>query len=325
VFNSDPSNPSWSDSRPNPGISWGASNRRWRFGPRTRLVILAWGIAVGSLECGLATSDLPVGATIAVTAGLALFGAVSPLLVRSRRRIGGVERIVSPSRVAAVCGSVVLALVLSLAGRAVGQALNPGLGIPGEPGYVTFTGPDGKPMAVGDPWGTPCEPIVLAVSMGIPNGVVSQINEVAQEARAAGVDVTIQNRQTEWVPGDLYPPGLTTGDVQFVPIYTTEVVPPELSDGRSEHIAIGWDASPSADRSHEVITDLQGTLYLQALSNAPALVRKSIRQLIAFSQGVDSIGPAGSGIAQGSNVDSFSARDIAAMQRMSGCHYEPEG
>src|ERR1700728_2068787 len=43
---------------------------------------------------------------------------------------------------------------------------------------------------------------------------------------------------------------------------------------------------PTADGSHEMLTSLQGTLYLKNLGSNSAAVRLAIRQLVAFSQGI---------------------------------------
>jgi len=48
-----------------------------------------------------------------------------------------------------------------------------------------------------------------------------------------------------------------------------------------------------------------------------------MRQLIAFTQGISEPVVSGSGFAEGTGTDGFRTRDIAALQVMSGCHFEP--
>jgi hypothetical protein len=202
-------------------------------------------------------------------------------------------------------------------------APTPDLSIPAAAGYTTFAGPGGKPMAVGQPWGKACKAMVFAVSPSVPDTVYEQVQMVVGEARTDGVDVTIENRQLAWDPADLYPANLTTTEVEFVGIFANATSSPTLSDDQPEHIELDWNARPAADGSHEILTSLNGTLYLKNLGGSPAAVRLAIRQLIAFSQGIGSSSTPGSGIARGSTVDAFSPDDIAAMQIMSGCHFEP--
>jgi hypothetical protein len=218
----------------------------------------------------------------------------------------------------------VAAVAFSLVGHYVATALNRvDLAIPGSPGYATFAGPEGKPMPVGRPWGTSCEPVVLAVASSVPNSIYTVIGQVVDQARADGVDVGIQTRNDKWFPSSLYPSDLTNSEVKFVNVVSTSSTPPELSDGQSEHITFGWDAQPDPDGSNEDMTYLQGVLYLQSLEGPSITASRSIRQLIAFSQGVGSSMAPGSGIATESSVNAFSPKDLAAMQTMSGCRFEP--
>ncbi len=199
----------------------------------------------------------------------------------------------------------------------------PSLAIPGAPGYYTFTGPLGGLMQVGRPWGKPCQPIVFDVAPDIPRPVYNQVAAVVGQARAAGLDVTIVNLGNEWYPDLLYPPGQTNSTVEEVHIYAGTGAPPLLADGHPEHINIGWDARPGADGVHEVLTEVQGSLYLGVINGQPVPARRAMVFLVAYTQGIESSVVAGSGLAKGTDLDSFSTRDIAAMQVMSGCHFQP--
>lgn len=219
----------------------------------------------------------------------------------------------------AVVGAAVLVTVLVMIGRLV---VTDHRGIAGAPGYTTYGGPHGYPLAEGQPWGTVCQPLRFSVSSDVPAADYEQIVAVVRAARADGVDVTIENRSFMWFPGALYPPGQTNATVKRIAIFASSGRPPRLSNGQLERIDFGWDAAMSADGHHEHLTDLQATLYLNQLEGHPARLRIAIRQLIAFSQGVGGSSVAGSGISRGTTVDSFSPSDLHAMSLMSGCDYQ---
>jgi len=201
-------------------------------------------------------------------------------------------------------------------------ASDPNLAIPGAPGYTTLDGPDGLPLAVGRPWGPPCQPIVFSVNHAIPALADQELAVVVAQARATGVDVTLEDPQGYWQPGDLYPPGLTNAEVKFVPVSVDSTAAPKLSDGGPEHIGFGWDGHPSADGIHDQLTGVQATLYARDLAD-PAAYRLADRQLIGFAEGVAASTAPGSGIARDSNVDGFSSQDTMAMRMMSGCTTVP--
>jgi hypothetical protein len=199
-----------------------------------------------------------------------------------------------------------------------------GLGIPGSPGYSTFTGPLGGPMQAGRPWGKRCQPVLFDVAADVPRSIYTDVATVVGQAREAGLDVTIVYPAAgEWDPGLLYPPGQTLSTVEVVHIYAATGTAPILANGLREHIDLGWDARPAPDGEHEILTEAQGSLYLSVIAGQPLSARRAVRQLIALTQGILSSVASGSGIADGTEVDRFSVADIAAMQTMSGCHFQP--
>jgi hypothetical protein len=218
----------------------------------------------------------------------------------------------------------VLALALPLAAVGVGAWLvyqrNQDLAIPGSPAYSTLTGPQGKPVPLGRPWGRPCQPVRFAVDEHVPDWVYSQIAQVVREARSDGIDVALENRQFFWNPSSLYyADGQSPASTVRVGIFAQDQTPPQLPNGQPEHVGFGWDTVVDPDGRHEDLAQVQGILWMQVLdADAPA-VRRSIRQLIAVTQGILRTSRADSGIADGANIDRFTASDIAAMQRMSGC------
>jgi hypothetical protein len=302
--------------------------RRQRFARVGAPIILGLAFAANGFRLGLASSGLSVTSAILIGIGLsaAILGLMAWAAHRARLRTGvpPARNMILSTRIGVVTGAVVMVVVFTVFGHAVGSALNnQHLPIPSAPGYSTFTGPAGKPMIVGRPWGAACQPIVFAVASDVPDSVYGQIKQVVLEANGVSVDVTLENRQLEWIPAELYPPALTNADVRFVSIFADTKSTPTLSGGHPEHIGFGWDARLAANGTNEVITDLQATLYLKNIAGSTEIDRLATRQLIAFTQGIGASTARESGIADGSTVDKFSSGDIAAMLRMSGCRFQP--
>jgi hypothetical protein len=221
--------------------------------------------------------------------------------------------------------ATLLTVVLPLSAAGIGVAWlihhrRPSRPIAGAPGYRTFGGPHGKPLAIGRPWGRPCQPIRFTVEEHVPDWVYTQVDAVVAEARRDGIDVTLETRSFAWSPTSLYyARGQSPATVARVAIFAKDGSPPRLSDGGVEHIRLGWDARVDADGRHEDVTYADGRLWMQALAAAPQAVRRSIRQLVALTQGIIGTSSAGSGIARNTAVDRFSSADVAAMRLMSGC------
>ena len=192
--------------------------------------------------------------------------------------------------------------------------------IPGAPGYRTFSGPNGLALVVGAPWGSPCRPIVFQVEPNVPLPVYEQFARTVTEARRAGIDVTVETRALHWHPGALYyRPGQSTATATVVPVYANYTEPPLAPDGQPEHLDLQWNAGPDATGRRDILTGADGVLWVLPSVTTPMAVRRSTRQLIAFTQGIWPASYASSGIADGSRTDRFTRRDIAAMLLMSGC------
>jgi len=202
------------------------------------------------------------------------------------------------------------------------------LKIPSAAGYFTFGGPHGKPLAVGRPWGRPCQPIRLAVAESVPTWVYSEVAAVVAEARRDALDVTLETRAFTWNPTTLYyPPGEHTTDVVRVPIFARTSRPPLLAGHRQERINLGWNAAIDRDGRHEDVTSESADLYLVALHDDPATARRAVRYLIALTQGVSSSTLPDSSLRSGSSStpDAFTPSDAAAMRSTSGCGDAPRG
>jgi hypothetical protein len=218
---------------------------------------------------------------------------------------------------------VVIVVVALIANGSFSDLGQHELAIGGAPGYTTTTGESGRPLAEGSPWGRPCQPIVFQVNSSMPAQQYELIRQSVEGARALGLDVTIETQNLTWYPSLLYPAGQTNATVQLVPIFPSTETPPTLPDGHAERIGFGWDTKMSADGQHDVLTDLQATLYLAAVRGDAQATERATRQLVAFSQGVDESTSPGSSITTGNSEESYSRQDVAAMQRMSGCTFQP--
>lgn len=191
--------------------------------------------------------------------------------------------------------------------------------IPGAAGYRTFGGPHGRALAPGRPWGRVCQPVRLAVDAAVPDAVYADVQRVVDEARRGGIDITVETRGFRWTPADLYfPPGATPVEVPRVAVFV-DGMSHRLSNGRLEAIRLGWDADLDADHHHEHLTYADGVVHAPALAADPLAARRSVRQLIALTQGVIDTTASDSGIRSGSSIDRFTASDLAAMKAMSGC------
>ncbi len=191
--------------------------------------------------------------------------------------------------------------------------------IDGAPGYTTMVGPKGHPLLVGMPWGRPCAPVVLSLPTSIPGWMQAEIDAVTATARSSGIDVTVTTPSGIWYPSDLFPAGLSDATVEFVHLAVDPGPPRTLVGGHVANVIVGWNASDSPEARHATLTELGATLSAQAIAGRPSALRRSVRQVIAASQGVLSSTAVDSGIANGSQLGGFSASDLAAMRVMSGC------
>ena len=162
----------------------------------------------------------------------------------------------------------------------------------GSADYYTFTGPLGRPMAVGAPWGPGCAPVVLNVEDTVPDAVYDEVAHVVAEARAHGIAIDVETRQHTWRPDDLRPPGPSTLQVQFVAIFADTDAGHLRSDGQPERDRTGWDAVPDPNGRTEHLTRLNMTLHLATLGDSRLEYRRALRNFVGWSQGVaDSTSP----------------------------------
>jgi hypothetical protein len=274
------------------------------------------GFAIASLVLSLAA--VGIGSILGV-----IFGVIAR---REIRASGGSQGGEGLAMAGLIIGSIGLAFAIAaivLVAVLFGIGAFSAPAVSGAPGYTTSRGDHGLPLAEGHPWGRPCQPIVFQVNRAMPSPQYGLIAQAVESARSDGIDVTIETQNLYWYPSSLYPPGQTNASVRVVPIFASTASPPSLTGGRMEHIGFGWDTQISSGGRHEVLADLQATIYLAAVQGDPQATERSVRQLVAFSQGVTGSTAAGSSIASGNMQDAYSTQDLAAMQRMSGCTFEP--
>jgi hypothetical protein len=191
----------------------------------------------------------------------------------------------------------------------------------GISGYYTYGGPHRMSIQPGAPWGRPCKPIVVRVDKAVPDPAYGAFVEVVHEARAAGVDIAIVNRNGDFMPSELYPPGQHLNTVHTADVFADNRAPTRLASGVLDHEDTGWNASLTPDGHHEYVTDLNITLHLSVLGTDATGFRKAALGFVGFTQGIGVSTLPGSAFASqtASAADKFSAQDITAMLTMSGC------
>lgn len=220
------------------------------------------------------------------------------------------ERVaVSPPRGRQLSDTQINALVAQLAE----------LAIPGQPGYFALDGQHGKPALVGRPWGQPCKPVRVAVERNVPDWIYAQVAAVVGKARKQGIDVTVETRRLGWDHGSLYyRHGQSPATTVQVEIGATGPTASPTAKSKLP-LQLTWKTTLDADRHNEHLTSVAGTFSLPVVDGKPQTVRRSIRQLIAWTQGIFETTDPISGITPRSFTDRFTEADVAAMLAMSGC------
>jgi hypothetical protein len=191
----------------------------------------------------------------------------------------------------------------------------------GVPGYYTYSGPHGKPIQFGAPFMQPCKPIVVLFENSVPNAPYQSFVDVVHEARAAGVNIRIAQRNRKLFPSDLDPPGQPFTPVQTAEVFADQKAPIRLRSGGLQHFMLGYDAVLTGDGQHEYVSNPNILLHLSALGGDPTSFRKAALGFVGFTQGIAVSTVPGSAFTPdfASGADRFSAQDIRAMLTMSGC------
>lgn len=298
-----------------PPLQWGAAPQFVESTPRTN------GLAIASLVLSLTIFLL--GPILAV-----IFGVIARRQIRESKGGQSGDGLALAGLVIGIVELVLSAVVVTLVVVLIANGSLSGFGqrelaISGAPDYTTTTGESGRALAEGSPWGRPCQPIVFQVNSSMPAQQYALIEQSVDGARALGFDVTIESQNLFWYPSLLYPAGQTNATVRVVPIFPSTGTPPTLPDGHAERIGFGWDTKISPDGHHDVLTDLQATIYLAAVRGDAQATERATRQLVAFSQGVAGSSSPDSSISTGNTEEAYSRQDLAAMRQMSGCALQP--
>ncbi len=192
------------------------------------------------------------------------------------------------------------------------------LAIPGHPGYFAVEGMHARPATIGRPWGQACKPVRIAVASSVPGWIYTQIAAVAGQARQQGIDVTVETRKLTWTHGSLYyRDGQTAATSAQIDVNATGVTPSTTQ--AKLPMQLTWNSKLDSDGTTEDLTSVSASFSLPALKGSTQTVRRSIRQLIAWTQGISETTDPISGITLRSFTDHFTSSDVAAMLAMSGC------
>jgi hypothetical protein len=192
------------------------------------------------------------------------------------------------------------------------------LAIPGEPGYFAVSGQDGRTAPFGRPWGQACKPVRLAVQPAVPNWIYRQVVAVAVAARRQGIDVTVESRRLTWSHGALfYRGGQSPRTTAEVDVSAAGVTPSTI--GNKPPMQLSSSTTADGDKQHDDLSSVAGSFSLPVLRGRAATVRREVRRLIAWTQGIAETTDPISGIAPRGFTDRFTRADVAAMRAMSGC------
>jgi hypothetical protein len=162
---------------------------------------------------------------------------------------------------------------------------------------------------------------VVQFEDSVPAAPYQSFVDVVSEARAAGVNITIAQRNGTFFFSDLYPPGQRMDGVQIAAVFADDAAPTWRGFGKPHHDDFGWDAVLTPDRQHEYVTEVNIRLHLRVLGADPTAFRKAALGFVGFTQGIGVSTSPGTAFATefDSGADRFSAQDVKAMLTMSGC------
>lgn len=193
-----------------------------------------------------------------------------------------------------------------------------GFTIPGEPGYIAVPGQQGQAVPFGRPWGVACQPIRFAVAKSVPGWAYTQIATVVEQARKQGIDVVLESRSGKWQHNELYyRSGQSAATSKQVKIVAAAGMPSTTKNQQA--MQLSTDSKPDRDGTNDDLSAVTAAFHLQVVKGSAATVRRSIRQLIAWTQGISETTNPVSGITQRSFTDGFTTADLSAMRAMSGC------
>jgi hypothetical protein len=184
--------------------------------------------------------------------------------------------------------------------------------IPSEPGYFAVAGRQGNAVAFGRPWGVACQPIRFAVGRSVPGWIYTQIAAVVAQARRQRIDVVLESPGGAWKHSSLY---YRSGQGAA----TSKQVTIVAGAGKQQAMALSTGSKADRDGHNDDLASITATFHMQVVGSSSATVRRSIRQLIAWTQGVSETTDPVSGITQRSFTDGFTGSDLSALLAMSGC------
>lgn len=224
--------------------------------------------------------------------------------------------------IVALVGVVVLAVVAVL--RVAGDRPGP-LHDPRDPRYLPVlsdyllgTGPHGRLIETGQPWGFPCAPVLFRFDPSVPHGTATQFAAVVAAARSQGLNVAA-------VTGDAVPaPGALVGEQQLwriVPVVYSTAAAPLNDQGRPSAFVGEYQAQLTTDGRFENFTGNRIVVYGRTTGSDALVQRRMARLAVGRVEGVFGSRSEESGMTHGmrSTVDAFTPADLAAMHLMGGC------
>ncbi len=97
--------------------------------------------------------------------------------------------------------------------------------------------------------------------------------------------------------------------------------PSPQADGVAQRLGMTYGTTRAADGAHDVLTDVQITMYTDAIGDDPVTMRRAARLLLAHAQGIAATSDQGSGFLPrfASRLDGLSVSDLTALRLMTGC------
>lgn len=184
--------------------------------------------------------------------------------------------------------------------------------------YMLSSGPHGKLLEVGQPWGFSCAPVLFRLGTGMPAGEVKQFESVVDAARRVGFNVAAVRGSAEPAAGSL------VGEAQLwrvVPVAYSTKTPGPNELGKPQAMNTVWDSRVTFDGGYENLTSMRFTVFGRTTAGDALLQRKVARLAVARAFGVFGARSTSSGITQlmQAEADAFTGDDIAAIRAMSGC------
>ncbi|WP_188783306.1 hypothetical protein [Nocardioides phosphati] len=188
------------------------------------------------------------------------------------------------------------------------------------PGYHSAITQNGRPLAVGAPWGPPCTPVVVFTGEGVDRVTFDAAQAAVARARRQGVNVTMATRDGHYRLDAFASTPTSEADVAGVWLNQDPTpTPPKGASGPMRY-SLQW-LGKSGTGDTDVFESLGITIYSASVDGDAATIAKATDYLIAASHGVFQ------GTTQGTALtprlddaaQQFSDQDVTALLTGAGC------